>query len=153
MQPCVDGIVKTWPVIPKTVSLQVIMPLMQGKYWDLLKPEEKTRTQTRVYATEKNSFPSLEINSSKEVGGVTLGQICPQRPAATQTELGETRQPFQSLDGEMSSADFISDEMRSGSDALETGMAHDPVLDLMYGTMFTSFVQPMSYDAVPGPGY
>jgi hypothetical protein len=140
-------------MIPKTVTLQVIMPLMQGRHWDLLASEEKKRSQERIYATAKISFPDVDINVTDDFIGVTLDQVCAQRPAALPSQLSEIGRSLQSLEGERPSADSISLEMLSEPNVLESEMAWQPVPDLMYGAMLTSFVKPMHYSSASDPGY
>ncbi len=153
IQTCVDSVIRTWPTIPNTVTLQVIMPLMQGRHWNLLALEEKRRIQERIHATTKISFPDVDINSTDESIGVTLDQARAQRPAALPSQPSEIGRSFQSLVEERPSADSIGVEMLSEPNIFESEMAWQPIPDLMYGAVFTNFVKPVHYNSVPNLGY
>ncbi|KAF2803579.1 uncharacterized protein BDZ99DRAFT_468120 [Mytilinidion resinicola] len=155
VQTCADSIIQTWPVIPKTVTLQVATALMQGKHWDLLSSEAKRKTEERISLIMEAFFPNLTINSSHSSTGMPPDRAGDTSPAESPSERGPIGISSQPLEEERPSADSIGDKshMQSDPSVLESEMAWYPAPDLMYGTMFTSFVEPIYDSAFSNGGW
>jgi len=130
-------------VIPNTVTLQVILPLTQGKYWDLLNAEEKQRTQARLSANTGLLLLEVDTSSRDEYIGVTEAQMCAHRPTEPPSPVNESERHLQPPGEEIVSRNTSGFEMGDEPSGFESNNIWDPFPDLLDGTTFTSFVKPV----------
>ncbi|KAF2497902.1 hypothetical protein BU16DRAFT_537494 [Lophium mytilinum] len=154
IQTCVDNVIQSWPVIPKTVTLQVVASLMQGKHWDLLSPEAKRKTEERIDITMEAFFPNATSSSSDDSTSLLSTQTRGPSPTGSLTERSPIDLLPQSTEESTSAAAInIENDLQLKPNGMESEMAWYPVPDLMYGTMFTSYMEPIYGSALPSDGW
>ena len=130
-------------MIPNTVILQIILPLTQGKCWDLLSAEEKERTHARLSAKTGLSLLEDNTGSRNEYGSVTEAQTCAHRLTEPPSPVNDSGRLFQLPGEERVSTDTCGFEVGNQPSAFELNDFWDPFPDLLDGTTFTNFVNPV----------
>lgn len=143
IQGCVDTIVNSWPMISSSVTMQVITPLMQNQHWRLLGTEEQRRMKNIVYATVKSLSISPETQVVEPETDDTANQLFGQDKLPGPTlDLAADHQATHTRESEASSHVGGNPALLSILTEFEPAGSRCIVPDLMYGTLFTSFLEP-----------
>jgi hypothetical protein len=111
----------------------------------LLASSGKKKAKVQEYASTKSPYPGANIDSTDNSTMVTADQDSASRAARLPSHLrniAQSSHSFQFFDGERPNAKVVGDETPWAPDVPEPETSWYPVPDLMYGTMFTSFLEP-----------